>query len=71
MDGLKKTEQKPLVGQLNKIPALRLDAAAMEMIQPSYVDKVKELSEKTQQNFQKLIEMLDPPILPKSKSLRR
>lgn len=45
-DGLKKNEKKPLFDRLNKIPALRLDAAALEMIQPSDVDKVKEPSEK-------------------------
>ncbi|NOY76649.1 MAG: hypothetical protein GXO76_02135 [Calditrichaeota bacterium] len=68
MDGLKKAQQKSFVHQLNNIPALWLNAAALETIRPSDMNKVKELSEKTQQDFQDLTQMLDPLSYPKARA---
>jgi len=66
MDGLNKTQQNPFVDQFDKIPALALKVSQLEALRPSDVDKVKELVKTTEQNFQKLIRILDPLTYPKA-----
>jgi hypothetical protein len=67
MDGFKKAEQAGLLEKMAAIPVFHFNKEKLERLSPDDVPKVKAHLERTQQDFQELIETLDPTKYPRAR----
>lgn len=67
-DGLKKTEQLPLLEKMNSIPAMHLTKSQLEQLLPEDRPLIEQIAQKTQQGFQDLLDALDPKKYPKART---
>lgn len=65
-DGLKKDEQAPWVQKLKAIPAMNLSKANLESLRPEDLPQVHKLAEKTKQDFEELLSLLENERYPRA-----
>ena len=66
-DGLKKAEQAPLKEKLEANPVFHFNREKLEQLSPDDLPMVKTLAEKTQQEFQEMVALLDPEKYPRAR----
>jgi tRNA G18 (ribose-2'-O)-methylase SpoU len=64
---IKKVEQAPLKEKLEAIPVFHFNKGKLEQLSPDDLPRVKALAEKTQQEFQELVDLLNPKKYPKAR----
>jgi len=67
-EGLKKTDQLPLLEKMKSIPAMHLTKSQLEQLLPEDRPFIEQIAQKTQQGFQDLLDALDPQKYPKARA---
>lgn len=70
-DGIKKKDQTPFTDFLGSIPAMNISKEYLEKVSEKDKPKIINLCERTKEDFEELIRMLDPQKYPKSRAYIR